>query len=96
MIVDTLARSHKLYSSLSDAHVAAPGSLKTSHDGGKTWGNFQVLSPKGASSYSNAAILYDRTRKRLVVQYNYIPQEKNPEPPLLFLTSSPSTPIPSR
>ena len=35
MIVDTLARSHKhsLYSSLSDAHVAAPGSLKTSHDG---------------------------------------------------------------
>ena len=34
MIVDTLARSHNsLYSSLSDAHVAAPGSLKTSHDG---------------------------------------------------------------
>ena len=34
----------------------------------------QVLSPGNATSYSNAAGIYDRVRKRLVVQYNFIPQ----------------------
>ena len=48
--------------------------MKTSTDGGATWGKFQTLSPKGQNHYANGAGIYDRHRKRLVVQYNYIPQ----------------------
>ena len=46
--------------------------MKTSTDGGATWGKFQTLSPKGQNHYANGAGIYDRHRKRLVVQYNYI------------------------
>ena len=47
--------------------------MKTSTDGGKTWGNLQTLSPHGKTHYANGAGLYDRVRQRLVVQYDYIP-----------------------
>ena len=45
--------------------------MKTSTDGGLTWKNFQTVSPKGLSHYSNGAGIYDKVRKRLVVQYTY-------------------------
>ncbi len=48
--------------------------LKTSLDGGKTWGGFRTLSPAGARGYSNGAVLYDRLRDRIVSQYNHIPR----------------------
>ena len=48
--------------------------MKTSHDQGKTWAKYQVLSPKGQTSYAGAAVMYDKQRKRLVLQYNYFPR----------------------
>lgn len=47
--------------------------MKTSKDGGVTWGNFQILSPKGMTHYTNGAGIYDTVRKRIVVQYNFVP-----------------------
>ena len=47
--------------------------MKTSSDGGKTWGSLQTLSPQGQTHYANGAGLYDRMNKRLVVQYVFIP-----------------------
>ena len=47
--------------------------MKTSTDGGLTWKNFQTVSPKGLSHYTNGAGIYDKVRKRLVVQYNFVP-----------------------
>ena len=47
--------------------------MKTSSDGGKTWGSLQTLSPQGQTHYANGAGLYDRVTKRLVVQYVFIP-----------------------
>ena len=48
--------------------------MKTSADKGKTWGKLQTLSPSGRHSYSNGAGIYDVHRRRLVVQYNFIPR----------------------
>ena len=47
--------------------------MKTSHDEGRTWTNFQTVSPKGADHYASGAGIYDKVRSRLVVQYQHFP-----------------------
>ncbi len=48
--------------------------MKTSNDGGASWGRLQTLSPRGQLSYANGQVIYDAKRGALVVQYNYIPR----------------------
>ena len=47
--------------------------MKTSLDEGRTWTNFQTVSPKGADHYASGAGIYDAVRSRLVVQYQHFP-----------------------
>jgi len=48
--------------------------MKTTTDGGSTWGNYQVVSaPSGLPGFANGAAIYDRLRKRIVLQYQYFP-----------------------
>jgi len=47
--------------------------MKTSWDGGRSWTNFQTITPKGAAGYSCSHGLYDRQRDRVVVQYTRFP-----------------------
>lgn len=47
--------------------------MKSTMDVGKTWTNFQVLSPPNATSYANGAGIYDRFRDQIIVQYSFIP-----------------------
>ena len=46
--------------------------MKTTNDDGKSWTNFQTISP-GKDHYATGAGIYDANNKRLVVQYQHYP-----------------------
>ena len=56
---------------LADDNSFSTTVMKSSFDGGITWGNFQVLSPKGGIGYSCSHAIYDRVRETLVLQYHH-------------------------
>eukprot|EP00949_MAST-11_sp_MAST-11-sp1_P002726 g2726.t1 len=60
-------------SSSNDDNRDARVVMKTSLDNGKTWGNFQVLSPGDERGFTNGATIFDKHSKRLLVQYCYVP-----------------------
>ena len=68
-LLDAAATARRRLDNDKDAKVI----MKTSTDGGQTWGSLQTLSPKGKTHYANGAGIYDAKRGRLVVQYDYIP-----------------------
>eukprot|EP01043_Picozoa_sp_COSAG02_P021592 COSAG02_NODE_1100_length_14582_cov_130.690672_12_plen_378_part_00 len=59
---------------LGDNDADARVIMKTSSDGGRSWGRLQTLSPHGQVSYANGQAIYDAKRRALIVQYNYIPR----------------------
>ena len=56
---------------LADDNSFSTTVMKTSWDGGKTWGNFQVLSPKGETGHSCAHGVYDAAGETLIVQWSH-------------------------
>ena len=54
---------------LKDCKVA----MKTSIDNGTTWDKFQIISPPNKPGYGHGSALWDRIRKRIVLQYQSYP-----------------------
>ena len=61
---------------LQDNMLFAKVVTKHSADGGKTWGDMQVLTPE--RGHSHGQVVYDRLRKRVLLQYQFHPH-KDPE-----------------
>jgi hypothetical protein len=60
---------HVLHDNIKDCKVI----MKSSKDGGTSWGWFQVLSPAGGTHYGNGGGLWDIKNNRLVVQFQLVP-----------------------
>jgi len=54
---------------LKDCKVA----MKSSYDNGTTWGKFQIISPKNNPGFGHGSALWDKIRKRIVLQYQSYP-----------------------
>ena len=54
---------------LKDCKVA----MKSSYDNGTTWGKFQFISPPNKPGFGHGSALWDRIRKKIVLQYQSYP-----------------------